>query len=107
MHFLARNDLYREEKPFSLRFEPEREFPNSNITMEKHEDITVEDIRGREQDFSIEQNGFTIMPFDSHMAYDDFDDERKVIDVYLKEVADRIRIFLGSTYVQIFEHTVI
>jgi hypothetical protein len=106
MYFLAANDLYLRQKPYSLRFEPKQPFLQSNIRTEKHEDIVIEDIRGRENDFDFNANGFAVMPFTSQMAYDDFDDKQKLIELYLKEVADKLRNFLGALHVQIFEHTV-
>lgn len=106
MYFLARSTLYEHEKPYSLRFEPEAGFPRSNITMVKHEDIMIQDIRGREKDFSYEKNGFAILNLNTSLAYEDFEDKQKVIDVYLKDVADLLRDFLHAERVQIFEHTV-
>ncbi|KAF2502334.1 hypothetical protein BU16DRAFT_612011 [Lophium mytilinum] len=105
IYFLKRNDLYHDEKPYSLRFTPPNDFPRSNIVLEKH-DVTIRDIRPRLKDLSFEKNGFTIMSLESKMSYDDYDDEEKLINVYLREVADSLCAFLGAVHVQIFEHTV-
>ena len=36
------------------------------------------------------------------MTYGDFDDEERIKEVYLKEVADCLKTFLGAQHVQIF-----
>jgi hypothetical protein len=105
IYFLKRNKLYNEEKPYSLRFTPPEGFPRSNITLEKH-DVTIRDVRPDIDDLTFEKNGFTIMNLESQMSYDDYDEEEKLIEVYLREVADSLCAFLGAVHVQIFEHTV-
>lgn len=40
------------------------------------------------------------------MEYEDFDDEERIKEVYLKEVANCLKTLLGARHVQIFEHTV-
>jgi hypothetical protein len=40
------------------------------------------------------------------MEYEDFDNEDMIKEVYLKEVANCLKRFLGAQHVQIFEHTV-
>src|ERR1700753_4313665 len=91
MYFLKPQDLYRNEKPYSLRFVPPEGFPRSNIALEKHEDLQITDIRSRVDQLSFEENGFKIMPLETEMSYDDFDDEEKIKRVYLLEVANTLR----------------
>lgn len=108
MHFLAPLDLYKNEKPYSLRFEPDDTgLPKSNIKLERHDDIYIEDIRGREQEFSLSSDGFAIMNIHTSLTYAEFEEEPKITDVFLKEVADAVRDLTGAQHVQIFEHTVI
>ncbi|KAI1378150.1 hypothetical protein F4677DRAFT_36455 [Hypoxylon crocopeplum] len=62
--FLADLSLYHTEKPY-LVFWPEdnndsKPIPTTNIQLEKHDGIVVHDIRGREEDFKLEANGFEI-----------------------------------------------
>lgn len=107
MHFLARRDDYKIIKPYSLRFEPEDpSLAKTNIKLECHEDIEVEDIRSFERCFTLDADGFTVLKLDTAMAYEDFDDEDKILQVYLKETADMLLSYCGATKVQIFEHTV-
>jgi len=106
MHFLQRSDLYSTVKPYSLRFEPPEGFERSNIKLERREDLKIEDARPIIKDFSLEKEGFKIVNMESKMAYDDFEDDTKLVQVYLSEIANTLRELLGAAHVQIFEHTV-
>lgn len=107
IYFLRRSELYDEEKPYSLRFNPVDEtFPRANILLDKHA-TRISDIRGQETELLFEKDGLAIMPFETKMEYEDFDDDGKVREIYLREVADHLRDFLGAAQVQIFEHTVL
>jgi hypothetical protein len=104
MNFLARDDLYEEERPYLLVFEPPEGFPKSNIRLEKRPDLIVEDIRGCEDRFSLENDAFQLLKIRSRMSPEDFDNEGLVQKVYLQEVADQIRAVFKAKMVQIFEH---
>jgi len=102
IHFLAEDELYEEEKPYSLRYEPEGDYARTNINIEKHEGIEIHDLRGLE--FSFEKNGFTVMNLESKMKYEDWDDPEKVVEIYLREVSSSLKKLLGARHVQIFDH---
>ena len=104
MNFLLRDSLYKEERPYLLIFQPPAGFPKQNIKLEKKTGLKIEDIRGREQQFSLEKNGFQITKIRSRMSPEDFDSEDLVKKVYLKEAADHVRELFGAQKVQIFEH---
>lgn len=104
-YFLQRDPLYKEEKPYSLRFTPPDGFPRANIKLERHT-ISIHDIRSRSKPLSFWQHGFQMLPFQSAMKYSDFDDDNIVKEIYLREAANNLRDFLGAQKVQIFEHTV-
>lgn len=106
MHFLKRNPLYSTTKPYSLRFEPPSGFARSNITLERLEDLKIEDCRPSVSSFSLSQQGFEIMPLHTQMAYVDFEDDSIIVDIYLREIADALQQLFGASHVQIFEHTV-
>jgi hypothetical protein len=103
-HFLTRNDLYRTEKPYSLRFPPPEGFSRQSTQLEEHE-ISVQDIR-KSKPLSFALEGCTVLGLQSSMKYEDYDDEEKVKVIYLKEVAGCLREFFGASKVQIFEHRV-
>ena len=103
-YFLKRDELYEVEKPYSLRFAPPEGIPRANIKLENHS-INIHDVRGS-QSLSFAKDGFTVLDFDSKMKYEDFDDEETVKAMFLLEVADMLKSFLGAQHVQIFEHTI-
>ena len=104
MNFLARDDLYDEERPYLLIFEPPEGFPKSNIRLEQRRDLVVEDIRGCEDRFSLENHAFEVLKIRSRMSPEDFDNEGLVQKVYLQEVADHLKAVFDAQVVQIFEH---
>jgi len=106
MHFLKKQKKYKTEKPYSLRFVPPPGFPRSNIVLEKHDDIIIEDARPNVSRLSFEEHGFEIMPLNTSMSYKDFEVEDLIKEFYLREVADTLRDRLGAKHVHIFEHTV-
>jgi hypothetical protein len=55
---------------------------------------------------NLQQDGIALLPFDSRMMYQDYDDEDIVQKILLKEIANALKKFLGAQHVQIFEHTV-
>jgi hypothetical protein len=103
INFIRKDDLYNEEKPYLLTFEPLGDFPKTNVNLD-HCDIKVENIRGYEDTFSVEENGFAIINISTKLSYEDFDDEELVKSVYLKEVGGALKQFLGASRIQIFEH---
>lgn len=104
-HFLQRDPLYQEEKPYSLRYTAPEGFPRANIKLERHE-IMVQDIRPDKDKLSFRRDGWCINDLRSRMKYGDWDDDSKVKEIYLREVAGMLRKTLGACHVQIFEHTV-
>ena len=103
-YFLKRDELYEVEKPYSLRFAPLEGIPGANIKLENHS-IDIHDVRGS-RSLSFLKDGFAVLDFDSKMKYEDFDDEKTVREIFLLEVADMLKSFLGAQHVQIFEHTI-
>jgi hypothetical protein len=103
-YFLKRDELYEVEKPYSLRFTPPEGIPRANIKLENHS-IDVHDIRGS-RSLSFTKDSFAILDFNSKMKYEDFEDEERVREIFLLEVADMLKGFLRAQHVQIFEHTI-
>ncbi|KAL9093918.1 MAG: hypothetical protein Q9165_003841 [Trypethelium subeluteriae] len=104
-HFLQSDELYDREKPYSLRFTPPEGSPRANIKLEKH-DIHVRDVRQGKGNLDFHKDGLAILGFESKMTYADYDDEHIVKDVFLREVSNLLKYFLGAQHVQVFEHTV-
>lgn len=106
INFLQKDELYDTEKPYLLMVEPGEHFPKTNFKLHEPADLTIEDIRDRQHEFTIERNGFKLIKLESQMTYDDYDNETKRLTVYLDEVAKALKSSLGASRVQIFEHLV-
>lgn len=105
INFIQKDELYLEEKPYLLTYEAPHGFPRTNIKLDERV-IAVEDVRGHENEFTINKNGFTIMQVNTKLSYEDFNDDDLVKQVYLKEVAEALKSLLGASRVQVFEHIV-
>ena len=105
INFIQQDELYLEEKPYLLTYEAPQDFPRTNIKLDERV-VAVEDVRGRENEFTINKNGFTIMQVNTKLSYEDFNDDALVKQVYLKEVAEALKSLLGASRVQVFEHVV-
>ena len=106
MNFLSRHARYASEKPYTLRFTPSISFPRTNIETDHRAGLVIEDIRGKEKDFTLDRNGFMMMPFASALPYEDFQDKTKVVDVYLREVLEKTCNLLKAEKVILLEHIV-
>lgn len=107
VHFLKKDPLHDEEKPYAFRYEIDGEdVPQSNMEMEKKETIQITDLRGIEHEFSLERNGFTIMNLEGGLQYEDFYDEEKV-QTYFRELENLLSEHLGASKVEIFRHGVL
>ncbi|KAK5107687.1 hypothetical protein LTR62_000922 [Meristemomyces frigidus] len=104
-HFLRRDSLYDEVKPYSLRYTAPDGFPRANILLDRH-NISIRDVRTQKQHLSLEENGCFIWDFTTSLGYSKFDDESAIKGVYLPEVSRALCQLLGAAKVQIFEHTV-
>ena len=102
--FLPRSSRWQKEKPYTLKFQPAEGFPVTSEQRVEVKDILVKDIRGQESSFSLDKNGFAVMPLkELSMTYDDFSNDTKVKSVYLKSVAKELQTYLGASRVQIFD----
>lgn len=104
MHFLARARLFETEKPYSLRFPPDGDLPQSNIKREKFK-VVMNDMR-QEGPFKLERNGFQVMHMESVMKYADFDNEEQIKNVYLSEVEAALLKELGGKHVHVMDFAV-
>jgi hypothetical protein len=77
MNFLENHELYETEKLYIMKYEPPEDFPRPNYRIELKEQF-IQGIRGREEDFSMKQNGFAIVPLETKMSYKDFDDNAAI-----------------------------
>jgi len=107
IYYLARLPRYKTEKPFYVNF-PVHDtpgIPQHNVLHEAYQNIVVNDIRGHEDDFCLDTQGFQLVTNDTSMTNDDFEDDREVRSRYYPEIIKLLTQELGATKVVPFEHT--
>jgi hypothetical protein len=83
--------------------EPPPGEPKSTIESEPHA-VRIEDIRGREDQFTLDRNGFALLH--APTAVPDLRDEAAVATLYKAEVEALLRERLGAARVVMFDHTI-
>ena len=99
LHYLKRGA----EKPVRYVFDPPAGVPQWN-GIDDPRQIAIEDARGRENEFSLDRNGFQLVH--SASAVRDFYTPEEVERTYYPEVEKLLRDTLGARKVKIFDHTV-
>jgi len=99
LHYLQRGT----EKPASYRIEPPPGVPRWNGIDDPHE-VTIEDARGREAQFTLDRNGFALVKAPTAVA--DFYSPEEIKRVYYPEVERLVRDKLGASRVSVFDHNV-
>jgi len=105
MH-LQPDPKYIAEKPYFLDYEAPKDTPKSNTVLDPITNIPIYDIRGRESDFTIEANGFCLLKFDPGLKHEEYYDDSKVRQIFLKNAAAAAKQLLGASRVQIFDYGV-
>ena len=106
LNFLKKDPLYDIENSYELTYEPADGIAPTNMLTEKIA-VRVENIRGKEQDLSLEKNGFTVLELkdldpDSEHYYDD----AFVKSDYFPKLSRAVQAFLKAERVQIFNYAV-
>ncbi|MFO1159282.1 MAG: CmcJ/NvfI family oxidoreductase [Reyranellaceae bacterium] len=99
LHYLKRGA----EKPTRYVDEPPPGVPAWNGIDDPH-DIAIADARGRENEFTVDRNGFALVRSPSLVL--DFYSDDEVRKVYYPEVEHLLRSTLGASRVFVFDHTV-
>ena len=99
LHYLKRGP----EKPTYYRIDPPPGVPRWN-GIEDEREVRIEDARGRESEFTLDRNGFTLVKAPTAVA--DFYDPDEVKRVYYPEVERLLRDATGAGRVFIFDHNV-
>ncbi|EED16519.1 CmcJ-like methyltransferase, putative [Talaromyces stipitatus ATCC 10500] len=108
MYFLASNELFKSEKPYAFRFTLAEHglpssIPQTNMKMERRDDIIIDDIRGNEKMYTLEKNGFEVITHTSQIAYEDYYEPEKVKS-YLQELEEVLKDRLKASHVQVFRY---
>ncbi|KAL4939104.1 hypothetical protein BDV06DRAFT_225336 [Aspergillus oleicola] len=103
--FLARDFVYQTVKPYSLRFDPDGadDLPRNNHKREKR-NVTIKDARPLNP--SIDVNGFCITRLSSSLSYEDYEDSSKIENIYVRELADSLKVFFNARHVRIIDYLV-
>lgn len=104
MYFLARDPLFDTEKPYSLRFPPQGDLPQSNIKHERHS-VAIKSLRDV-PNLGLDERGFEVLETQTNMSYEDFADETKIRSVYLPEVRANLIKKLGARHVHVLDFAV-
>lgn len=93
--YLADLALYQEEKPFGVVVEAgtaDAEAEHlTNVETETRDNVTIFDIRGQEEQFSLDSHGFVLLPHESKCLNLD---SAEMVHEYTKETED----FLKKTF---------
>jgi hypothetical protein len=104
LYFLARDERFRREKPYILRFEPADGFPANNTAVYQSH-IALTDIRS-EPPRDYKTSGIDVISIATRMMYEDFDLKTKICDTYLPELQATVRRHLNAKDVIVIPHIV-
>lgn len=106
LKFLERSPLYEKEKPYTIDHSIpvwEADIERTNIRTNAHE-VVITDIRGKEDQFTFDANGFAIIEMESEMTYEDFQDRNKVEAVFCEEMASSLlQYFNDAAAIRVFD----
>jgi hypothetical protein len=103
--FLQREEKHNTEKPYKHQYNPGDGLPRTNCENEVINGIVIHDMRGREHEFTLEREGFTVRRLESKMARADFFDEAKVKEIYYEELKEMVsRAIPEAKGVEVLEH---
>lgn len=101
LSYIQWDDKYLGEKPYQIFIPVPDELPDTNISFKFGEEELMRDIRGIEDQFTVDQNGLTICSHVSKMTL--FENQQEIEKVYLPEIesplkeqldgADRVAVF--------------
>ena len=91
------------EEPYQYVLEPPEGKAPNNIGVEPHS-VTINDARGREEEFSLDKSGFQFVHWPS--VEKEFDDDARIQAQYYPEVEEILKKVAGAKKVFIFDHTI-
>ena len=91
------------DKPHTYNYEPPAGTPRQNFENEAH-CVTIEDMRGRESDFSLDRYGFEAAMHRSREQ--SFDNDEAIREGYYAESEALLADLLGADRVLTFDHTI-
>ena len=106
LRFMKRAEIYKTEKPWGLNYDFDNwptGIARGNFIRDDVENILINDLRGRENQFTFKRHGFGVVEMHSSMTYEDFSSPKKVEEIYCAELGSCLLEYLGATHIQIFD----
>ncbi|KAL8903056.1 MAG: hypothetical protein Q9207_004188 [Kuettlingeria erythrocarpa] len=103
--FLDRDELYDTVKPYVIRYDVKTCVPSENIKRSLCP-LTVKDLRHVKEQLSFADCGFQVLPLNSSLEYNDFEDEEMIRTVHVPEILGRVRETFRASDVHALEHVV-
>ncbi|KAK5653466.1 hypothetical protein OQA88_8952 [Cercophora sp. LCS_1] len=92
-NYIQWDDLFEEVKPYQLYMDVPKGFPTRNFTLKLGADETIRNIRGIEDQFNLDGNGFTVRRQELNVKSLDKD---SIEEVYLPSLETMIRDIVGQ-----------
>lgn len=107
IRYLADLELFKHEKPFFSNI-PFYDIPGSrqhNIETVGHDNISITDIRGHENEYKLDKQGFEIRHLPTVPDEELFKNEEWIKSSYYPVIEDFVRQELSAKQIFIFDHT--
>ena len=105
IYHLRQDELYSSEKPYTMRYAPNGRMMPTNVVREKRT-VKVRDLRGREDHFDLDRDGFVVKTLKSKMTYEDYDDSENITKTYLQELEGVLDELFPGSYVDFISYLV-
>jgi hypothetical protein len=104
VYFLSRNPIYNQEKPYTLRYAPELDFPQTNIERSLHK-IKFQDMRDA-PGLIYDKCGFTFANYVSAMRHEDFESPIKIETLHQAEIVECVKKTLNASSIDVLDYVV-
>ena len=103
MYFLSRDEKYKQEKPYTLRYPPGDGLPQTNIDRTEY---SIKFHNMRIERLVYDKCGFKLAYLQSQMKYEDYDDVAKVESIHIPEVTECVKQALKATSAEVLDYIV-
>lgn len=98
------NPKYEGEKYYTMSYEPGNGLPRCNYEYEEIQGIDVHNLRT--SGFTLDTHGLGIFSLQSKMNYEDYSNNAKVENIYLREILSLLNKVFKTEEVHIFQYAV-
>ena len=106
IHFISRDKKWETIKPYTARYDPKGSFPYTNIESVKC-DVTIKDMRPLLPNLKPERCGFQVVPIETTMTYETYNDDKTIQDIHLPEIREALKETLGASAVRVLDYKVL